>query len=156
MDRRVAAAFPFIGPVLFLIAEAVQLVTSGAGSWRDNLTVNAVTYLIGAPALGAGIAHLFFGPPIAASIGWQPSPFQWEVGAANLGLGIAGLAASYFDREYWLAVIIVAASFLWLAAVGHVREIVAHRNFSVSNAGPILFTDVLIPAFCLLAWFLWS
>lgn len=148
--------FPFIGVILLVIATVVQFATDGSDGWRQALVVNSVTYLIGAQAIGAGIGHMFFGPPIAASIGWRPSPFQWEVGGANLGLGIAGVWASSFDPDYWLAVIIVATGFLWVAAVGHVREIIREKNLSVSNAGPILFTDVLIPAFCLVIWLMWA
>jgi hypothetical protein len=154
--KKMSAVFPFIGIVLFLGAMVIQGFAHGWDTLDDVVVANAVTYLIGAQAFGAGIGHLFFGPPIAESIGWKPSPFQWEVGAANLGIGIAGVLATNFGREYWLAVIIVATTFLWLAAVGHVREIIVKRNFAVSNAGPILFTDVLVPAFCLAAWFIWA
>ena len=154
--NRLYALFPFIGIALLLVAEVVQFASHGSDGWQRILVMNSVTYLIGAQAVGAGIAHMFFGPPIAASIGWAPSPFQWEVGGANLGIGIAGVWASSFGREYWLAVIIMAAAFLWVAGVGHIREIVRSHNLAVSNAGPILFTDFLVPLWCLVAWLLWA
>jgi hypothetical protein len=68
---------------------------------------------------------------------------------ANLGVGLAGVLAGIYDREYWLAVIIVATIFLVGAAVGHVRDIVVHRNRAAGNAGPILYTDVILPLFTL-------
>ena len=154
--KKLFAFFPFIGIIMFAVAEGVQFTANSSQPWRAITVSNAVVYLIGAPAFGGGIAHMFYGPPIAESIGWQPSPFQWEVGGANLGLGIAGVMASSFDRDYWLAVIIVAMGFLWVAGIGHIREIVKQHNYAVSNAGPILFTDFLIPAFCLAAWLAWA
>jgi len=154
--QRSFALFPFIGIILLVIVEAVQFATEGSTNWQQLLVMNSVTYLIGAQGIGAGIGHMFFGPPIARSIGWEPSPFQWEVGGANLGIGIAGVWASSFHPDYWLAVIIVAMGFLWVAGIGHVRDVVKHHNLSVSNAGPILFTDFLIPAYCLLIWLLWA
>ncbi len=154
--QRSFALFPFIGIILLVIVEVIQFTTGETDNWRQLLVMNSVAYLIGAQGIGAGIGHMFFGPPIARSIGWEPSPFQWEVGGANLGIGIAGVWASSFSPDYWLAVIIAAAGFLWVAGIGHVRDIVKHHNLSVSNAGPILFTDFLIPAYCLVIWILWA
>lgn len=48
--------------------------------------------LIGINGIVAASGHLFFPKPVAASIGWaEGGPFQWEVGMANLGLGVAGM-----------------------------------------------------------------
>lgn len=154
--QRSFALFPFIGIILLVIVEVIQFATDGSDNWRQLLVMNSVTYLIGAQGIGAGIGHMFFGAPIARSIGWEPSPFQWEVGGANLGIGIAGVWASSFHPDYWLAVILAAAGFLWVAGIGHVRGIVKDHNLSISNAGPILFTDFLIPAYCLVIWVLWA
>ena len=154
--NRLYGLFPFIGILLLIAAEAIQFALHGTADWQIILVMNSVTYLIGAQALGAAFGHLFYGPPIAASIGWAPSPFQWEVGGANLGIGIAGVMASSFGRQYWLAVIIMAAAFLWVAGIGHGREVVRSHNLAVSNAGPILFTDFLVPLWCLVAWMLWA
>ena len=71
---------------------------------------------------------------------------------ANLGIGVAGVIAGAFDREYWLAVIIVATIFLGGAAVGHVRDVVVKGNMAAGNAGPILYTDVIFPVFALVLY----
>ena len=39
------------------------------------------------------IMHVFFSEMSASFIGWEPSPFQYEVGFASLGFGIVGLLA---------------------------------------------------------------
>lgn len=149
------AASPFIGLICFAVAQAVWFATGGDGDWQTMTVINAVTYLIGAQAFGAGLGHMFFAAPIARSIGWHPSPFQWEVGGANLGIGVAGVFAGSFESSYWLAVIIVAMTFLLVAGVGHVREVVQQRNFAVNNAGPILLLDFVVPAACLAMWLTW-
>jgi hypothetical protein len=148
--------FPFLGVIALGVAEGVQLATQGTAGWQENLVANSVTYLVGVVGISAGLGHMFWGPPIARSIGWGPSPFQWEVGGANLGLGIAGVMAGSFGRAYWLAVIVVAAGFLWVAGVGHIREIIRRRNLAISNAGPILLLDFLVPAYLLTIWLLWA
>jgi hypothetical protein len=154
--RLVLSASPFTGLICFTIAELIWVVTGSEGDFREITLLNAVTYLIGAQALGAGLGHMFYAAPIARTIGWQPSPFQWEVGGANLGIGIAGVMASSYSSDYWLAVIIVAMAFLWVAGVGHLREIVQRRNFAINNAGPILVLDFLAPALCLFFWLQWA
>jgi hypothetical protein len=153
--RVLLALSPFVGVISFAIAEIVWLASGDDTDWRRILVMNAVTYLIGAQAFAAGVGHMFYGPPIARSIGWQPSPFQWEVGGANLGIGIAGVMAGSFGTEYWLAVIVMGLTFLWVAGIGHIRQIVKERNLAINNAGPILFLDFLAPAFCLVVWLLW-
>lgn len=145
---------PFGGVVLFVIAEVVVLIAGGASDFLMWTTMNAVLFLVGSSALGSGVAHLFFGPAIARSIGWAPgSPFQFEVGAANLGIGIAAIVmAAAFPPVTWLGPILAALVFLVLAGVGHIREIVKKRNFSINNAGPILFLDFLAPIATLVLW----
>jgi hypothetical protein len=154
--KRLMGLFPFIGIIMFVVAEAIEFGRSGTTNWQSIAVMNAVMYLIGAQAFAAGLGHMMFGPPVAASIGWAPSPFQWEVGGANLGIGVAGVIASSFHPDYWLAVIIVSMVFLWVAGIGHIREVVKNKNFAPNNAGPILFMDFLLPAACLVAWIAWA
>jgi hypothetical protein len=36
--------------------------------------------------------------------------------------------------------------------VGHIKDIVSHRNMAGGNAGPVLYTDVLFPVFALILY----
>ena len=100
---------------------------------------------LGVMGLWAFIGHVFFPEQAAAAIGWAPSPFQYEVGVANLGLGLASIYAAFASFKARVAVLIAAMSFLVGAGIGHVRDIVQSGNFAPGNAGPILFTDFLTP-----------
>lgn len=144
---------PFGGLVLFVIAEVIVLITGGSGDLLRDTTMNAVLFLIGSSALGTAIAHIFFGPAIARSIGWQPGPFQFEVGAANAAIGVSAIVmGAAFGPASWLGPIVAALSFLGLAGVGHVIDIVRNRNLSINNGGPILFLDFLVPLVTLGLW----
>lgn len=146
---------PFGGVIAFVIAEVVMLLTTGTDDFLRWTTMNAVIYLLGSAALGAAIAHIFFGPPIARSIGWQPGPFQFEVGAANAAIGVSAIVmGAAFEPVTWLGPILVALVFLVLAGIGHIRDIVRKHNFAVNNAGPILFLDFLAPIATLVLWIL--
>jgi hypothetical protein len=145
---------PFIGVILFLIS-AISVLGSGSDTWQRDLLTNAVVYLIGWACIGGGISHIFFGPKISASIGWQWSPFELEVGLANLGFGIAAVLAASFSPEYALALIIANSVFRVGSGVGHIRNMITDRNFAINNTA-ILFIDFVVPAFLFWAYFAWS
>lgn len=135
----------FIGVIAFAIAEAVQLAQHGTDGLQQATLLNGLTYLIGVNGWVVGGGHMFFGKRVAQSIGWQASPFQWEVGLANVGIGLLGVMASGYGRNWWLATILAFSVFFLGAAVGHVREMITEKNFSPGNAGPIFWYDIIVP-----------
>jgi Na+/melibiose symporter-like transporter len=140
-------------PLLIWVA---AFACAGAAIWRAPLPIlhgfvidRLLRYLflfpLGVQGLWAFVGHVFFAEQSAASIGWAASPFQYEVGVANLGLGLASIYAAFRGFEARLAVAIAAACFLIGAGIGHIRDIVAHGNLAPGNAGPIMVTDFLTP-----------
>lgn len=117
-----------------------------------NLLLRYVNLLpVGLMGLWGALGHLVFPAQSAAGIGWAASPFQTEVGAANLGIGFAGIVgAVYPSWSFRLAVAIVTAGFLGGAAATHVVAIAETGNHATGNAGPILYTDVLTPLLLLI------
>jgi len=115
------------------------------GFMTDRLLRAVLVFPLGLMSLWAAFGHIFFPEIAARAIGWQPSPFQFEVGVANLGIGIAALYAALRARQAQIAVGLVAAGFLGGAGIGHIRDIVQAGNLAPGNAGPILFTDFLTP-----------
>lgn len=92
------------------------------------------------------VMHVFFGAMAAKFIGWEDSPFQFEVGTASLGFGVVGLLAFRQDFGLRLAAVTGPAMFLWGAAVGHVQQMIEHHNFAPGNAGIIFWMDLILPA----------
>lgn len=115
----------------------------------DFAVDRALRYLfifpLGLVSLWAFVGHVFFPERAAAAIGWQGSPFQFEVGVANLGIGLAALYAAFAPFTARIAVAIVAACFLIGAGIGHVHGILTDGNVAPGNAGPILIADFLTP-----------
>ncbi len=136
----------FVGVAGFVIAEIVHLIQHGTDGFHLASLTNALVWLIGVNGIVAGSGHLFFPDPVADSIGWpRGTPWQWEVGLADIGYGVLGVMAPSFNHDFWLATIIVASIFLLGAAAGHVRQLITAHNLSPGNAGAILYTDVIIP-----------
>jgi uncharacterized protein DUF6790 len=150
--NRFLGLLPFIGVVLFVGAEiAVYAATGGVGFLRASV-VNAVLFLIGAAGLSNGVVHLLFASSILKSIGWAKSPLQFEIGGANLAIGIAGILAVFFGPEYWFAVILINLVFLVTVGVGHILEIRSSKSLSSNLVAPILVLDFVLPILCLVLW----
>jgi len=148
-------------PILLWVA---ALACTGVAIWReprpilrgfavDRLLRYLFLFPLGLQGLWAFIGHVFFAEQAAASIGWANTPFQYEVGVANLGLGLASIYAAFRGFEARFAVAIVAACFLIGAGVIHIVDIVGRGNFAPGNAGPILVTDFLTPVAILVLLF---
>lgn len=132
------------------------LLCVGIAIWREGPPVlrafvvdRMLRYLflfpLGIQGLWAFDGHVVFPERSAEAIGWAPSPFQYEVGAANLGLGLASIYAAFRGFEARVAAGIVAACFLIGAGIVHIRDILATGNLAPGNAGPIMVTDFLTP-----------
>jgi hypothetical protein len=115
------------------------------GSVVDRLLRYILIFPLGVQSLWAFACHVFIPEQSAAAIGWKASPFQYEVGVANLGIGVAALYAAFKGFQARAAVAIMAACFLGGAGIGHIRDIVMGDNLAPGNAGPILYTDFLMP-----------
>ena len=140
-------------PILALVA---AVACWGIAVWRGPRPIprwfavdRALRYIfifpLGLLGIWAFVGHVMFPLRSAAAIGWQPSPFQFEVGYANLGIGLASLYAAFTTFYARVAVAIAASCFLVGAGIGHVHDIIAYGNLTAGNAGPILVTDFLTP-----------
>lgn len=106
---------------------------------------------MGITSLLAAYAHLFMGPLIAEQIGWLPgSPFQFEIGMANLSYGILGVLAFWFRGRFWDAAIIGWSIFLLGCFAGHLHDYLVNGNNAPLNIGIyIWFNDLILPIFML-------
>jgi hypothetical protein len=130
----------------FVVAEAIQLVQHGTDGLVGATFLNFLAWVVGANAIVIACGHLFFPDPVAESIGWgRGSPFQWEVGLADLLIGVLGVMAPGFDRDFQLAAVVAFSIFYLGAALGHVRERVIHGNTARGNAGFIFWFDIVAP-----------
>lgn len=100
---------------------------------------------VGVVGIYTFVMHAFFSEIASASIGWKPSPFEYEVAIANLSFGLLGLLA--FRASYGFRAAAGIGNIVWLGgdAIGHIRQMIVAHNFSPGNAGPWFWTDVLIP-----------
>lgn len=133
-----------------LIAASIHVAISPKR--RSGTAAIVGTYLIyflfiyvGLMGLFTAYFHVFEPGRASASIGWAPSPFEYEVGMADLTMGVLGVLCIVFRREFWLATAIGNAVWFLGDAVGHVREMTLHNNHAKNNAGIFLVFEFAVP-----------
>ena len=148
-----------------LVMWGAALLFAGVAIWRgprpviwgivfDKLLRYLFIFPLGVQALWAFFCHVFLPEETAASIGWAPSPFQYEVGVANLGIASARSTppsagfrrGGNGDRGRLLSRRRRHRTY---------RQIIEDANFAPGNAGPIMITDFLTPIVVLARFSSW-
>ena len=132
--------------ILFVLAFALSVATrAGRPTWPERCLSWVLLLPIGMTGLWAGVSHVFF-PHVAAShIGWEVSPFQFEVGMADLAIGVTAITAFWCSLPFKAASVCAASVFLLGDAIGHVHQMLAAGNFAPGNAGLPFYMDVICP-----------
>jgi hypothetical protein len=95
-------------------------------------------YLFGLGVAGAGIGnafgHIFLSDVVAGAIGWEAgSPFQLEMGFANLALGVLGFVA-VSRRDGFREATVIAVTVVGVGAtIVHIVDIVQTGNLAPGN-----------------------
>ena len=132
--------------MLFFIALLIAAARRGPGSSRVEQFLSWVLLLpIGVTGLWAGAFHVFLPATSAALIGWEVSPFQFEVGMADLAIGVTACISFWRDLNFKAAAVSATAIFLLGDAVGHVKQMLIAGNFAPGNAGVPFYMDIICP-----------
>lgn len=133
-------------PIFLFVAALVFVGLSRSGApIADRLLAWILLLPIGVSGLWAALFHLFFPDVAAADIGWAPSPFQFEVGVADLAMGLTACVSFWRSLDFKAAVVMINAIFLIGAATGHVRQMIVAGNFASGNAGVPFYGDIAFP-----------
>ncbi len=100
---------------------------------------------IGLQGLPAGFVQIFKGEVTAKYNNWPFSPFIAELGFANLSYGILGIMCFWLSGPWWYATGIGYSVFLLGVTWVHITDIIRHKNFSLGNLGPTLWSNIAIP-----------
>jgi hypothetical protein len=145
MAETIAFLLRNLPAVLLVIALLVAALRHGHGNAAERCLSWILLLPIGVTGLWAGIAHVAFPATAAAHIGWQTSPFQFEVGMADLAIGVTACISFWRDLGFKAAAVSAASIFLLGDAIGHVRQMILAGNFAPGNAGVPFYMDVICP-----------
>ncbi len=155
----------FISSNFFLIFLIVAIATSVAKIRRARIRRRPISnsyvlwgellfYVYGLATIYSGVLHAYAGPMVATAIGWQNSPFQYELGWFEIGYGATALLSLWRGYQFRLAVTLPYSIFLLAAAAQHIDQMQRRHNYAPNNAGLILWLgDIAIPlVVLLLSW----
>ncbi len=130
---------------LLVIALLVGALHRGRWSTPERFLSWLLLLPVGVTALWTALFHLFFPSVAAADIGWQVSPFQFEIGMADLAIGATAFASFWCSLPFKAAAVWASSIFLIGDAVGHVHQMLAAGNFAPGNAGVPFCMDIICP-----------
>ena len=141
----------YLPPALFVISWICALVGweapgANSGTPFDENALRWMLFLgMGWSILGGSVSHTIFAKQTAQAIGWQSNGFQYEVGFASLGIGLAGIVASNStDSTAWICAALAGGIFLFLAGGNHIRDMVREKNYAPGNT-VIMLSDFGVP-----------
>ena len=132
--------------LLFVVALVIAAARRGHGSAAERFLSWILLLPIGITGLWAGAFHVIFPSTAAKLIGWDVSPFQLEVGMADLAIGATACIAFWRDLNFKAAAVSAASIFLLGDAIGHIKQMLIAGNFAPGNAGVPFYMDILCPA----------
>ncbi len=141
------------GFVLFVIAvicSFVKLRRARAARQSPNVASifwgEILFYAVGIGFMYYGLLHAYAQNIAAPAIGWLPSPFEYELGWFEIGIGASALLSLWRGYDFRLALTIPFVIFSWAAAAQHIQLIICCHNMAPGNAGLILwFSDIAVP-----------
>jgi hypothetical protein len=142
--------------LLAIIIHLLLMKQRTAAKVLEVIILYFLVIVFGLGTLMAGLMHVFNGPATAQMIGWPAgSPFQFEVGVADISFGLVCILAIWFRGSYWLAAILANSFFLFGAMIGHFHDAVVSGNNAAYNIGPnIILADLVMPLL-LIGLFIW-
>ncbi len=146
---------------LFVIAIIVTIVKLRRANARHEVMSLSYTlwgevlfYCFGLGMIYIWYFHAFQADFVAPTIGWKPSPFEWELAWSELGMGLIAVLSLWRGYDMRLAATLVPAVFLFGAAAQHIHEMTVMHNYAPGNAGLVLwFGDIALPVITLLLAF---
>ncbi len=124
--------------LLPLLLTAVHILLDRQANTTTRRIEVALMYLlaisVGANGIGGAFGHLFLSDLVAEGIGWPAgSPFQLEMGFANLTIGVLGMMA-IGRRDGFRTAAIIATTIIGVGATFvHLQDIAVHGNLSPGN-----------------------
>lgn len=142
--------------IMFVAAILLALVPRGRHPFSRRLMDWMLLLGIGVSYVWGGFFHIFFPNLAASSIGWANSPFQYEIGVADMAIGVTAIISFWRGLEFKTPVVIYITLFCLGVAIGHLFQAVEHGDYAANNFGLLLIGTVaqmvLLPILLWMAW----
>jgi hypothetical protein len=145
-------------PALLCIAAIVCATLRRDGDhWTARYLSWILLLAVGVDGLWAGIFHVFFPAIASAQIGWQQSPFEFEIGIADIALGAIAVISFWRSLSFQSAVASYAIIFYGGVSIGHFVQAFQNHDYAADNFGVLLaLTIARAIALAILLWAVWK
>jgi hypothetical protein len=130
--------------VFFVLALLLATVTRGIPQPAERY-LSWILLSLGLQGVWAGGTHVLFPETAARFIGWQVSPFQFEIGIADIAHGVVALLSFWRPLAFKAAVVTFTFVFYVGLAYGHFHHIATAGNMAPGNAGLLLALTIVQP-----------
>ena len=135
LDEIIRAILSNLHAVLF--AAAILIAVLKGSPLPGRLLEWLLLLPIGVGYVWAGFFHIFFPEAAAQSIGWQVSPFQFEIGVADMSIGLLAILSFWRTLPFKTVVALYIVLFSVGVTIGHVRQALG-GDFASNNFGLLL------------------
>jgi hypothetical protein len=134
-----------IPAVLFLAALLIAAIPHGNRPVAERYLSWILLLGVGGEALWGGLFHILAPETAAAFIHWQVSPFQFEMGMADIALGVVGILSFWRSLDFKAAIVTFTSVLYAGLAWGHIHQIMSAGNLAPGNAGALLVLTIIKP-----------
>ena len=139
--RLLLTNIPLVGFVLAILIPTLR--PNKDGRRAEHYLSWFLLLSIGFTSLWAGLYHTLSPQAAAAFIGWQVSPFQFEMGMADIALGIVAMIAFWRSLDFKSAVVLLVTMEFVGLVYGHLNQMLSAGNHAPGNAGILLALTVV-------------
>jgi hypothetical protein len=129
--------------ILFVAAFVCAWLVASSERFPARLLSWLLLLSVGVENVWFGFLHMAFPGISAATIGWKPSPFEFEIGAADFALGVIGVVSFWRSLDFKAAVVIYVTLFYAGVAAIHIQEAATAGNFAPNNFGMLLVLTLI-------------
>ena len=130
-------------PIALVVALVGAAVTKGRAPSRAEHFLAWLLGAFGIQSIWGGVFNAFVQDVAARSIGWAPSPFEFEIGWADMAIGVAALVAAWRSLDFKAAVVLVIAVFSFGIVWGHIDQRFVHGDTAPNNFGAMLIATII-------------
>jgi len=156
IERAIRFVLENFPATMFICALAIATLLPGRPPTAERYLSWLLLMTVGLQGLWGGITHVVFPQTGARYIGWQTSPFQTEIGFADLAMGVTAIVSFWQGLPFKAAIVIYASVFYLGVAWVHLRDLQRTGNRAKGNFGGLLAMTVskavLLPALLWLAY----
>src|SRR5580692_2882158 len=121
IQNTIAFVLSNLPAILFVAAFVLAAVTKSPIYFPTRL-LGWLLLSVGIAYTWAGFFHIVFPHIAASSIGWEVSPFQFEIGVADASIGIVAIVSFWRSLNFKGPVVGYLSLFSIGVAFGHFRE----------------------------------